>query len=175
MMVKINPIRSMSSALVDRFDTFSFGLALTNHASHLSPNWERAESTQKRAFAYVTGMAEHVLYVAFKAVVVVGSIFANIALALHYLLGHIQSIDEEKLTQRKVRLLIGLLISGEAMLGLGVDTVGVIYPPGAYKAHAFLMKHVTRRAFERLGIVDYTESMDIFTVEGFWYEMEGRA
>ncbi len=163
----------MNSALVDRFDTFIFGLALTNHAHHLASNWERAKGAKESTIAYAAGMAEHLLYAAFKTVVVAGSFFANIALALHYLLGHIQSVEEEQLTQRKVRLLVGLLILGEGMLSLGVDAVGVLYPPGAYKAHVFLMEHITRRAFERLGIVDHNEPMDLFTVERFWYETEG--
>lgn len=130
-------------------------MALSNHASYLGGNWSEDAACAKKALAYPAGMGEHLIYVLFKVASVVTFFFVTIGLGLYCLGSMLAGTEEEALTKREVRLKVSCLIFGEGILGIGVDLAGLLCPPAAYRAHACLKEHVTRRAFEKWGIIDH--------------------
>jgi len=156
------------SSISERFDNFLYGAALANHAHYLSENWEEDHETGVRVAAYFVGMGEHVLYAMYKVVLIVGFLFINLALAAHYGYSLATGTEEATLTNRKYRLYVGLLILGEAIPALLVDAGGIVCPPAAYRVHMILKDNITRRCFEKMGIIEHSLPPEQFQVMDYW-------
>lgn len=138
-------------------DYFLYGMALANHSTCLRSKWE-SPACGAKVVAYLAGMGEHLCYMVCKVLTFVCFIFLNLALLVHYLSSVIQRLDEGEKMKRQIRLLVGLLVLAETVPGACVDAVGILCPPLAYEAHSCLKQQVTRRCFEKWGIVDHSMS-----------------
>ncbi len=156
---------------VTAFDHFLYGMALANHASQLSENWDEVHSCSDKSAAYTFGIGEHVVYLLFKIVTAVAFIFIAIGLTIHYVSGLATKQDETEMTTRVVRMQLGLLVLGEALLGIFVDMIGLLSPPLAYMTHSCLKEQLTRRAFEKLGIIDHSMPSREFTASGYFSKL----
>lgn len=150
------------------FDHFLHGTAVSMHSHYLSDNWVEERFIGERVCAYVVGMGEHALYCLYKVAAFVAFIFIDLALAAHYCYKKAAGESEISCLQSKKRLNVGLLILGEAFPALGVDAIGLVCPPAAYKIHIYLKETITQHYFEKWGLWDSKRPKERFQVMEFW-------
>lgn len=155
----------MSAA--SRVDNLIYGMALTNHMTYFKPCWADGSPCGK-VFAYPLGMLEHLAYLLCKIVTAVAFILISIVLAFHYLMHFCENTSNEVATKRLIRMQVSGLVLGESLAGIFVDFVGFFCPPAGYTAHTFLRQQVTRRSFERWGIIEYSTSEEAFANINFF-------
>lgn len=145
------PYLNRTDQNLGNFDNFLCGMALTNHMGFLSSNWQGTRiACPQRTVAYLFGIGEHVFYLVIKVATFVSFIFINLTLLAKFFLS-IFMCRSAQAKRAKMRLLTGLLIMIETVPGIGVDAIGVICPPLAYKVHSVIKKTITCPALNRLG------------------------
>lgn len=142
------------------------------HWSYLDSHWdEHKEEPNSHTWvrlnlAYVAGMVGHALCAVLKVIQCVSFIFVTIGIGFqmfYYRLRelitdpHPSAVFTKNKQIKKHQLYESLLVTAGSLCALGVDILGTLCPPAAYKCHAFLNDEVVLKALVNIGIIGYQD------------------